>query len=463
MTLRKRIDRWLASRPDDPAKEKRAESVFLILLFASVFIVVVVFVSGLWLDLYSPEFWRDGGTTTERQLTTSRKIVERRAPNAEVVRNVLFAFAGLVGGVFGLYQLHSSAKRTRFGAMDAQTRREAERNDRFVKAAELLKDEDASVRMAGVFALERLALEPGAEYAATVLDVLAGFVRDRTTRPDYPPRPNRACSPDRQSDDAPEEEDREEDEARAEAGGWGQPTEPVKAAVTALNKVWREQTEHFKQRNPIDLRNVDLARLETFVFDFSFWRLDRANLQRARLYGVNLQGAQLSGANLQGAQLNSANLQDAWLFSANLQDAQLVGANLGGATLDGANLQGARLDSANLQFAQLFSANLQDAQLDSANLQFAQLFSANLQDAQLVGANLQGARLVSAGNLQTDQLQPAVWPTGAPPTLPDSLDPASFDKSEFTNPDDPTTLKPELVDKAGRYSGPSKRFSQREI
>lgn len=51
---------------------------------------------------------------------------------SETIRNMLLAAAGFVGAVFGLFQLHNSAKRTRTGAIQAKVGLEGERNERFV-------------------------------------------------------------------------------------------------------------------------------------------------------------------------------------------------------------------------------------------------------------------------------------------------------------------------------------------
>ncbi len=329
---------------EDPHKFQLIESFFL-LLFVGLLVAAPIFAFQLYKSGWEPfhefKFW---------------------TKYSDTIRNMLLAAAGLVGAVFGVFQLYNSAKRTRVTAISARTGQEAERNDRFVKAAGLLSHDDASVRMAGVFALERLAREDGANYAGTVIDVLAGFVRERTTRKDYPPRPKDEYYP------FGDEKDRE---------AWGPPTEPVKAAVTALSKICRAIFETDGRVIAVDLRGAQLPQLEANTFFMRKWLFDGANLQDAQLWDANLQDAQLWDANLQGASLWVANLQSAGLVGANLQEARLAGANL----------QGAQLLSANLQGAGLALANLQDANVDAAEL-------------------------------SPDQLDAAIWPTDAPPTLP---------------------------------------------
>ncbi len=332
-------------------------------------------------------------------------LPDRAIEDWDDFRSLTFGVAGVVGAVFGLFQLYNAAYRSRLTkedvaekARDVEVKLEAERNERFVKAAELLSPDDASVRLAGVFALERLAREDGANYAETVISVLAGFVRERTTRRDYPPRP-------KDEDPSVDEKDREP---------WGPPTEPVKAAVTALNRICEEIFNADDRIISADLRGAQLPHLEANVFFMRGW------------------------------DLRSANLQNASLFRANLQDA----------ILDGANLQGAWLHGADLQRARLHDADLQGAILHIADLQGAHFYRADLKDANLIFANLQDADLYAAENVTSQQLETAVWPTGAPPELPKEFIKIGFDKSVHTDDVSDKKLRPEYYDENGRYRGP---------
>ncbi|MEM8936226.1 MAG: pentapeptide repeat-containing protein [Pseudomonadota bacterium] len=350
-------------------------------------------------------------------------------------RNVTFGIAGAVGATFGLYQLFNSATRTRLSdkdaatrAQEAETKQQQERNERFVRAAELLKDEDASVRMAGVFAMERLALEPEANYAQTVANVLAGFVRDRTTRPDYPPNPI-ARKQHYGKEGAPEEPPISDDEqkTRDEAIGWGPPSAPVSAAVTALSTISKAYFE--AQRNTpederavldVDLRDAQLPRLEVDRAFMRRWNFARANLARAQLWSANLESAYLGEANLESVYLGEANLESAKLYGANLE-----------------------------------SANLGDANLENANF---------------AGAILTDALFVPVTQKTRAIVGDAFWPTGAEPNfdfqdedfekrLRNETD--FFDKEWCTDPKNSKKLHPELVDDSHQYKFVPNYFQER--
>ena len=471
-SIAKTFTRWLRriTLDDDPVRQRSLELLFLavfwLVLGATIYCVWLA-ISNKWDPVQNFDWWAK---------TAAGTWPEHRQSRAEIIRNMLFAAAGLTGAIFGTFQLFNSARRTRTGAIQAKTGLEAERNERFVRAAELLKDDDASVRMAGVYALERLATEEGANYTKIVINALAGFVRERTNRDDYPPRPKREYLPVLWPESVTD--NRTSDERACHGtGGWGAPTEPIKAAVEALSNICKREVDGKRPAPSVDLRGAQLPRLEAGGFVMRRWRMQDANLQGARLDSAKLQGAWIWRANLHGAVLMEANLQGAWLQSADLQGAGLHSAKLQGARLDSAKLQGAWLLYANLQGAGLMravlqgavlreanlhgavlmEANLQGAVLREANLQGAVLMEANLQGAVLREANLQGAVLAIAQDLTLDQLDVAFWPSAkGPANLPDYIDTKEFEKIDkrwCTDDKDPTKLHPDLLDDDGNFKG----------
>ena len=424
-SIAKTLPRWLRriTLDDDPVRQRTLELLFLavfwLVLGATIYCVWLA-ISNKWDPVQNFDWWAK---------TAAGTWPEHRQSRAEIIRNMLFAAAGLTGAIFGTFQLFNSARRTRTGAIQAKTGLEAERNERFVRAAELLKDDDASVRMAGVYALERLATEEGADYAEILVNVLAGFVRERTNRPEYPPKPKNTYYPFTPPEGTKNTRTLEEKE-RERAGGWAEPTEPVKAAVKALSNICKREIDGKRPAPAVDLRGAQLPRLEADGFVMRNWRLQNANLQYAWLRGANLQDARLWRANLLDAWL-----QDAWLLGATPMDALLE------------------------------RANLQDAGLQGANLKDAWLQGANLKDAWLQGANLQDAWLSHAQDLTLDHLDAAVWPSAkGPESLPDDIDTKEFEKIDkmwCTDDKDPTKLHPDLLDDDGYYKDVPPGFRER--
>jgi uncharacterized protein YjbI with pentapeptide repeats len=147
--------------------------------------------------------------------------------------------------------------------------------------------------------------------------------------------------------------------------------------------------------------------------------LTRAQLGRARLWGVDLRGAKLDEAQLDGADLSSSLLTGASLSSAHLDKAELTGgvqaqgvnflnASLQGADLTGAQLQLADFTSAAMQgavlnFARLEGAVLRGADLEAASLQQAKLMATDMTGMKMAGSDLRGAVIWMA--------QPPEWDT----------------------------------------------------
>jgi hypothetical protein len=243
--------------------------------------------------------------------------VTQASPDARLQAATGFRTA-LVAGLAGLAALFSLAIATRTYRLTQQ----GQITERYTKAIEQLGSDKLDVRLGGIYALERIAVDSERDHR-TVVEVLSAFVREHS-----PP----AILPSPAADDA----DGRSSEPLLP------PSTDVQAAVTVLGRL--------PQRRGIsrgDLRGVDLHRV-------NLWR---SNLQGAHLRGVNLEWAILESANLRGVNLRRATLEGATLQGAHLQGADLGRASLGWARLQGANLQGANLQGANLNGVQLKGAN----------------------------------------------------------------------------------------------------------
>ena len=228
--------------------------------------------------------------------------------------------------------------------------------DRYSRAIELLGDEEKlQVRLGGIYALERL-MADSARDQPTILEVLAAWVRERTT--------SLTPVPDNVATDVPDNV-----------------TTDVQAALTVIGR----RTPVANER-PIDLRRAVLDGAD----------LNGAHLENARLGLTHLDAADLSEAHLEDANLGGAHLEDANLGGAHLEDANLSGAHLEHANLTGAHLENAHLRLAHLENAHLGGAHLENANLSEAHLENAFLGLAHLEDARLGGAHLGTAFLGGA-------------------------------------------------------------------
>lgn len=243
-----------------------------------------------------------GAYFTWRQVQTSREQLQH---NAEATRE----------------QLHATRQQLRIAEQGQLT-------ERFTRAVDQLGSEHVDVRLGGIYALERIARDSESD-RPMIGEVLTAYVRGHSP---WPPTHQEQPAADIPIDDVPWLHERAPD---------------VQAAMTVLGR------GGFAAAVPtgLDLRRVDLRRLEAVGADLRGARLDRAQLQGANLHRADLNGAYLNRAQLQGATLTGAHLEGARLMEAQLQQARLDLAYLNRAALHGAQLQEANLLEASLQGA----------------------------------------------------------------------------------------------------------------
>ena len=387
-----RIARWWASH--------RGEKDYLEAVFLTLFIAAFAFavLNILWLSFF------------HRTLVYNDIIPKiDESYDWEDFRSLMFGLAGFVGAVFGFYQLTNSATRTRLTRIDTNTKREAERNERFVSAAKLLADADPSVRMAGVFALERLATEDDSKYLSTVAEVLSGFVRDRTNHKDYEPKTIAGPSPEKsESTQNLQNAFTSIDQKWSEwYANWAPPTEPVQAAVKALQRLTRERIDKNQPVPEIDLRGAKLPRLLGSNYCMRKWLLIHCHLE----------GSDFSFADFSKTKLDSAQLQKCDLLRTDFTNTQAINSNLS-------------------------SSFAYEANFDEGNFREATFDETDVTNASFKNTELTSAKLFSADTLKPSQLDEAAWPIGDPPELPPKYNVADFDKSWCTHEDIPELLLP---------------------
>jgi hypothetical protein len=174
--------------------------------------------------------------------------------------------------------------------------------DPYAEAIEQLGSDNLDVRIGGVYALERIALDSAEDYP---MKELTKFIREHSREPWLSAGPG------------------------VEVPEWAARRD-VQAAFTVI--VRRNAKRDIL---PLDLTGAVLDRAYLTGANFTGANLTDAVLTRANLTRAVLTGADLTDADLRGAMLGGANLTDA-----NLTDAALGGAALGHADLRGADLRG---------------------------------------------------------------------------------------------------------------------------
>ena len=210
-----------------------------------------------------------------------------------------------------------------------------------------------------------------ADIVFAVVHVLAGFVRERTNRADYPPRPKREYYPFALPDTGDQDVDASEEKHwRRRAGGWGAPTEPVKAAIAALSNLCLQEHE---------LSGSTIADRFAAARNCRVWKRRTISCENGAstaqtwrcaflICKSNCYGADFDRANLQQAVLTGADIRHGTFDDADLSYSSLIQSKAERASFQKSTLYGARLDIANFQRARMVSAKMANVSLITTDL-----------------------------------------------------------------------------------------------
>ena len=354
------------------------------------------------------------------------------------IRNIGFIMAGSVALPLAIWRGIVADKQ-------ADTAQRSLLNERYQQGAEMLGNNVLSVRLGGMYALQRLAAEHPEQYHIQIMKLFCSYVRN----------PNKGKDEGRQPALVTERDDKE---GRRHASA--QMREDIQAVMAAIGGrselgVAIERREELT----LDLHAADLSFARLSGANLAGVDLSHANLRHATFFDTTPSGPDLStpipsGSNqpqarigipgsfipfdFVGVESRRANLSAALLNGTDLSDAFLLGADLSGAQLVGAILSNSQLVRANLRQAVLLSADLAGAFLLSADLAGAQLAQANLVDTQLSGAKLSGANLFLTA-LDGADLSGALFSEIDEGVIATGLTQAQIDEAR-ASPNDPPSL-----------------------
>ena len=323
------------------------------------------------------------------------------------LRNAGLVIAGALALVFAVWRGVLAQRQAETAQRQSETSQQGLLNERYQKGAEMLGSEVLSVRLGGIYALQRLAAEHPEQYHVQILKLFCAFVRNPTGvmgghLVDY-----------------------DED---------GEPIFGLRVDVQEVMRAIGSRTdagialERADRSFELDLQNVDLQRCDLLSINLSEAILDNINLYDAVLNSANLCNAFLGNANMSNADLIEADLSSAHLSEACLSGARLSDSDLSNASLSGADLSNAYFDLADLTNASLSGADLSNASFSLAGLANADFSGANLTGADLEFAGLTGASFNGRKRLG-DRRSPAI-----------GLTQAQLDKA-WSYPDNPPDLE----------------------
>ena len=207
------------------------------------------------------------------------------------VRNLALVIGGVTAVPLAIW-------RSLVATQQANTAQHGLLNERYQKAAEMLGNENLSVRLGGVYALQALLEEHPEQYYVSCMRLLCAFVRNPPTDKHLTPLSDR------------------------EMTRWGGGIR-LRADVQAVMDMMRSR----------DDRLIDLEKKKGFYVDFRGADLKGSNLRTVNFTGVDLRNADLSGAYAVGSNMSRAGLSGVRLYKT-----VLAGADLSGSHLDGADV-----------------------------------------------------------------------------------------------------------------------------
>ena len=167
-------------------------------------------------------------------------------------------------------------------------------NERYQKASEMLGSENIMVRIAAVYALERLSEERSRDYHVDIIKLICFFIRLRTAEKSYPIEPNMLSGQPHDS-----------------VGGTSMAVlDDVRAALMYLKNRYHyiEDVENAQDPKQIDLSHCNLTAFDLSNGDLSGTNCDDTSLANCDFSNTNLSKCSLANCSLDGTRLNNANL-----------------------------------------------------------------------------------------------------------------------------------------------------------
>ena len=374
--------RWILSILPDKMWEFASNLASLVFSFGAILftpLTVILLISLIW-RIFAGEgpmpidnlLGTSGLKEEEAETTVKRETVKTLA-------QALFGLA-LIAGIYIAY-------------MRARASDNANEQQMFNDATAKLSDESASVRLGGIYALDRLARSKEA-YLVRIVKILCTHLRE-TAQQDRDEEKDKK----KDGEEGKKENEKRDKEKYAEKYK-DKPSNEIQSLLEVLSELNRfsEEKQGDGQSKPVRLNLSGAYLVGAHLEDACLNRADlsRTNMQNAHLSRAQLQKANLENAKMQGAVLKKARMQKAVLKKAQMQEVDLEWAHMQMADLQAVRMQGAFLAMAHMQGVDLREARMQGALLAMAQLQGADLQLADMRGASVDRMQVQWAALYSA-------------------------------------------------------------------
>ena len=349
------------------------------------------------------------------------------------IRNLGLVIGGAIAVLLAVW-------RSRVAERQADTAQQSLLNERYERGAGMLGSDVLSVRLGGIYALERLAAEHPEQYHVQVLGLLCAFVRHPKEDEGY---------------------QRKLAEKNADPKTSSFLREDVQAVMDWIGSRGEAQIAIEKDAKfELDLKGADLVHGQFINANLSGAMLQGSNLSHANISATDLSGAYVNHAILKGAELTDVDLTGARFWGIDLSQSRMFRVTMPRAQLDYVNLSGANLQEVNLSGAHISGAHIQYSDLSDANIwadmSGASFLQSKLSQARIRGSDMSGARIsrtdmsgavLSDTNLSGTYFYESGGGTGASPVT--DLTQAQLDEA-CADPDNPPKLDGVLDAETGK-------------
>lgn len=267
------------------------------------------------------------------------------------LQNFAFIYGAVLTAVFACWRAVIAGRQAKTAEENLKQTEKRTVTDNYVRALELLRDEDATVRLGGISVLERIARDNHKDYHIVVMNLFSGYVRSRLPTAgalDYPTRATSAIKDKSKLTFNEEDQARYNENPRGYYRGIERSDKPLEEDIVAILKVFANRT----------------TRQRDFENELEY----RIDLRGLNLQGIRYEGDGLAGTNLSFSRMELASLAGCNLDSTDLSHSIMTGAALSDVSLDRAVLANVKGNHCKLDRVQFQEANVYKFNLTSSDI-----------------------------------------------------------------------------------------------
>lgn len=338
------------------------------IFFGGIAALVALTLSLLWIS--NDDLWKEAASPSERLETVTKTY-----SSLLIVLGFGFAY-----------------RRLQVADRQVKVAEEGQLTERFGSAVEQLASAALSVRIGGLYSLERLSKDSPSFHWPSV-EIISSFIKDRSKR---------FSNVESQGElDAAEQINLVEDSSPLlHADTLNAPRRAPLDVQVAMRIISRRDYRLDPEGLRIDLEGAFLAGI----------RLNRAFLREANLSEADLSGVLIRDSDLSGASFVSCNMAEAELKRVNLSNADASWVKLNACDLRYSDLSGSEFRDADLSSCGLMGTKARGTSFRRAQVDFADFTDANLEKANFEGVDCLNTVGLTSAQLSSLEERPRIEP-----------------------------------------------------